>query len=145
VEVRRIGRQEFNRLYPYSGELIRFIGEGAEWFTNDARSVVGIIARSAAQRAWNYAVLKRSKFGDFRVWHLGEAYGNLQSTRDECRRAMTVMQIATNAEKHARFALQPHPQFFQPLDKGSPLVVLMILLGDVVTICIVLLWLFHWR
>jgi len=93
VEVRSIGRQEFHRLYPYTGELTGFIGEGAEWFTDDARSVVGIIARPAAQPTWKYAVLKRSRSGDLRVRHVGEVNGDLQTTRDACRRAMTAMNL----------------------------------------------------
>jgi hypothetical protein len=146
VEVRSIGRHEFNRLYPYTGELTSFIGEGAEWFANDARSVVGIVARRAAQPAWKYAVLKRSGFGDFRVWHVGEASGDLQTTRDECRRAMTAVESAVEIDAKARSASQKEPlQYFPQPNKGSPLVVLMILAGDIITITFVLLWRFRWR
>lgn len=146
MEVRSISRREFNRLYPYTGELTPFIGEGAEWFTNDARSVVGIVARRAAQPAWRYAVLKRSGFGDFRIWHVGEATGDLQTTRDECRRAMTVVETVPEMDAKSRSASPKGPlQCFQQPDKGRPLVVLMILAGDIITITFVWLWLFRWR
>lgn len=37
------------------------------------------------------------------------------------------------------------PPCFQQAEKGSPLVVPMILGGDIITIAVVLLWLFRWR
>jgi hypothetical protein len=37
------------------------------------------------------------------------------------------------------------PQYLQQTDKGSPLVVLMILAGDIIAVAFVLLWLFGWR
>jgi hypothetical protein len=141
VEVRSIGRREFHRLYPYTGELTGFIGEGAEWFTDDARSVVGIIARPAAQPTWKYAVLTRSRSGDLLVRRVGEVNGDLQTTRDECRRAMTAVESTPEADEKAGSVSQQEPLQHVPQPDKSPLVVLMILAGDIITIAFVLLWL----
>jgi hypothetical protein len=146
VEVRSIDREEFLRLYPYTGKITAFIGEGAEWFTNDARSVVGIVTRDSIQPAWNYAVLRRNVVGDFQVTHLGNAGSDLQRTREECRLAMTVVESVpeTKATAPTVSPLGPPPQFQFP-DKGRPLVVLLVLAGDIITIAFVLLWVFRWR
>jgi hypothetical protein len=147
VEVRSIGRREFHRLYPYTGELSPFIGEGAEWFTNEAGSVVGIIARRATQPAWKYAVLKRSSFGDFQVWHVGEVNGDIQTTRNECGRAMTAVDSGSETVGgiHLTSRKEPLQYFFQQPHRNSPWVVIMILAGDIITVSLVLFWLFRRR
>ena len=146
VEVQSIGREEFHRLYPYTGKLTAFIGEGAEWFTNDGRSVVGIVTRDSIQPAWNYAVLTRDMLGDFQVTHVGKISSDLQTTREKCRLAMTAEESAPKTDDMA-LPISPKgpPEYFQLPHKGSPLVVLLILAGDIITIAVVLLWLFCWR
>jgi hypothetical protein len=146
VEVRNISRDEFDRLYPYTGKMTAFIGEGAEWFTNDTKSVVGIITRHSIQPAWNYAVLKRDVLGEFQVTHVGKASSDLQTTREECRLVMTAEASAPESNAMALPASpKGPPQHFQLPDKGRPVVVLLILAGDIITITFVLVWLFRWR
>jgi hypothetical protein len=72
--------------------------------------------------------------------------GDLQTTRDKCRRAMTDVESVPEADEKVGSALQEGSmQNFQQMDNGSPLVVLMILAGDIITIMFALLWLFRWR
>jgi hypothetical protein len=72
--------------------------------------------------------------------------GDLQTTGDEYRRAMTVVESGAEADEKVGFASQEgSTQYFQQMDKGSPLVVLVILAGDIITITFALLWLFRWR
>jgi hypothetical protein len=146
VAVHSIGRKEFNRLFPYTGELTPFIGKEVEWFTDDARSAVGIIGRSPSQPAWRYAVLKRSQFGDFKVAHLGEALADLPTTRDECQRAVAAAESKPTAGVHEVVVPQAEPALeIQQKPWGSLALVVLILAADVVTIGIVVLLVHHWR
>jgi hypothetical protein len=146
VAVRPIGRREFNRLFPYTGELTPFIGKEVEWFTDDARSAVGIIGRSRTQPAWRYAVLKRSQLGDFKVAHLGEAFADLPTTRDECQHAVAAAECEPTTEVHEVVVPQADPTLeIQQKPWGSLALVVLILAADVVTIGIVVLLIHHWR
>jgi hypothetical protein len=72
--------------------------------------------------------------------------GGLQTTGDECRRAMAIVESATEANKKVGSASpEGFMQYFPQMDKGSPLVILTILAGDFLTITFVLFWLFRWR
>jgi len=56
------------------------------------------------------------------------------------------MPLAPETDEKARSASrQELPQYLRQTDKGSSLVVLMVLAGDIITIAFVLLWLFHLR
>jgi hypothetical protein len=145
VEVRSIGREEFHRLYPYTGKMTAFIGEGAEWFTNDTRSVVGIITHHSIQPPWNYAVLTRDMLGDYQVTHVGKASDSLQMIREECRLAMTSEGPAPKADEKAHPASPEGLLQYLPQPDKGPLVVLMVLAGDIITIAFVLLWLIRCR
>jgi hypothetical protein len=146
VAVRPIGRKEFNRLFPYTGELTPFIGKGVEWFTDDARSAVGIIGRSRTQPAWRYAVLKRSQLGDFKVTYLGEALADLPTTRNVCQRAVAAAECQSTAGVHEVVTPQTEPTLeFQEKPWGGLAVVVLILAADVVTIGIIVLLVHHWR
>jgi hypothetical protein len=142
VEVRSIGQEEFRQAYPYTGKMTAFIGEGVEWLADDARTVVGIITRHSIQPEWNYAVLKRNVLGDFQVTHVGKASNDLEIVQKECRLVMMAGESVPETDKTAHSAPQPEP--LPQRDKG-PLVVLMILAGDITTLAFVLLWLFRCR
>jgi hypothetical protein len=145
VEVRSISREEFHRLYPYTGKMAAFIGEGAEWLTNDTRTVVGIITRHSIRPPWNYAVLTRDVLGDYQVTHIGKASNDLQTIREECRLAMTAEEPAPETDQKAGSVSPQEPlQYVQQSNKG-PLVILMVLAGDIITIAFVLLWLIRCR
>lgn len=89
MEIRRIRREEFNQLVSFASELTPFIGEGAEWFTDDACTAVGVVTRGLSRLVWSYAVLKRGRVGDFKVVSLGEDYSDLRLAGDACLGAMT--------------------------------------------------------
>jgi hypothetical protein len=121
--------------------MVAFIGEGTEWFTNDTSNVVGIITRHSIRPPWNYAVLTRDVLGDFHVTHIGKASDDLQTTREECRRLMTAEESAPETdEKACPVSTAGLLRYFPQPNKG-PLVVLMVLFGDIITIAFVLLWL----
>ena len=146
MAVRSIGRKEFNRLFPYTGELTPFIGEGVEWFTDDGRRAVGIVGRSSSQPAWRYAVLKRSQFGNFRVTHLGEASADLPTIRDQCRRAVAAAEHELTAAPAPEVAgSQTDPTLeFPEKPRSSLAVVVLILAADVVVIAIIVSLIHHW-
>jgi hypothetical protein len=146
VAVRTIDRKEFDRLFPYTGQLTPFIGEAVEWFTDDARRAVGVIGRSPSQPAWRYAVLKRSQFGDFKVAHLGEALADLPAIRDECQRAVAAAEGEPPAVPPEVAAPQAEPTIeFQEKPWSSLAVVVFILAADVVVIGVIVLSAHHWH
>jgi hypothetical protein len=58
----------------------------------------------------------------------------------------TITTHAPERDEKADTALQNgSPPYFQQPHKGSPLVALVVLAGDIVTIVFVLLWMFRWR
>jgi len=145
VAVRPINRQEFNRLFPYTGELTSFIGEGVAWFTDDARRVMGIVGRSSSRPPWRYAVLKRSQFGDFKVSRLGEASADLPTIRDECQRAVAAAEIEPTEAAPEVAGSQTEPALeFEEKPRSSLAVVALILVADVVVVGIIVLLIHHW-
>ena len=146
MAVRPIGRKEFNTLLPYTGELTSFIGEGAKWFTDNARNVIGIIGRSTSQPVWRYAVLRRSRLGDFRVSHLGEALPDLPITRDECQRAVAAAECEPTSRAYEVVVPRVEPTLVLQEKPWSSLgVVVLILAADVATTGIIVLLVRHWR
>lgn len=142
MPVQKIARKEFVHLYPGVKGLTPFIGdaEDVEWFTDDARSVLGLIFRSKRQPIWRYAVLKRSQRGDFRVSQFGAEFIDLQSTRDQCRRA--IMAAEWQPDTGDDRVLVSTRQLEAHLEKkhwGNLVVVALIVIGDLVTVGVVLL------
>ena len=66
----------------------RLIGEGAEWFTDDAKAVIGIVGWSITRKIWSYVILKRNQLGFFIVSSISEHFFNIQMVRSNCRLAM---------------------------------------------------------
>ena len=145
MAVRPIDRKEFNRLFPYTGELTPFIGEGVEWFTDDARRVMGIVGRSSSRPPWRYAVLKRSQFGDYKVAHLGRASADLPTIRDQCRRAVAAAECEPTAAAPEVAGSQTEPALeVQEKPRSSLAVVVLILAADVIVIGVIALLIHHW-
>ena len=67
VLVKSIGNGEFNRLLPSHLVLEDLMAGQVEWFGNKPRNLIGTIAEGRGQAGWNYAILRRSKVGDFCV------------------------------------------------------------------------------
>jgi hypothetical protein len=54
-----------------------------EWFADKAGTTIGTLAVGKANTGWNYAVLRRDKTGDFRVYKRGGDAFNLDDARAE--------------------------------------------------------------
>jgi len=144
--VRRIGRNEFNRLIPYTGEFAGFIGEGAEWFTDDTGSVAGLIGRRRSESGWRFVVLKRTAFGDYRVCHLSEAIADLSIAGKECCEAMASAATAeanSSPEKffHHRLTRQSD---LQEKPRGGMKLVGLIVAADALVIATLVVLFCHW-
>ena len=86
--MKTIDQSDFNQLFPYGRQLDQLIGEGVEWFTDDAREVIGVVGWNITRKIWSYVVLKRSQLGFFIVASIGEQFFNVQMVRAKCRLAM---------------------------------------------------------
>jgi hypothetical protein len=64
------------------------MGEQVEWFTNQARNLIGTIALTKAGRSWNYAILRRNKLGNFQVCDIGQNFFSLTQTMVQFTYAM---------------------------------------------------------
>jgi hypothetical protein len=61
------------------------------------------------------------------------------------KRTPTLPPSSETDEKIRTASQSGHLQYSQQTDKGSPLVVFVILAGDIITVAFVMLWLFRWR
>ena len=86
--ISNVSRKEFNRLFTFDSELAPFIGEELEWYANDAKNVIGTIARGIFTR-WSYTILSRNTLGDFLVSILSRNFMDLQTARVACLQEMT--------------------------------------------------------
>jgi len=64
------------------------MGEEVEWYVDDDRSTIGIIARGNPSSAWSYAILKRNANGEFRVSTLSQEFKDLSAARGDCLQEM---------------------------------------------------------
>ena len=88
MAIRSVDREEFNRIFTFDRELVPYIGEELEWYANDAKNVIGVVARRFSDSCWNYAILRRSVLGDFVVATLSRDFMDLQTARVACRQEM---------------------------------------------------------
>ena len=65
MAISRISRTEFDRMFAFGSELAPYIGDEVEWFADDAKNVIGVIAEGVSGSCWSYAILKRNLLGDF--------------------------------------------------------------------------------
>ena len=70
MAVINIVRAEFQRLVPSHHVLDGFIGAEIEWFADDTRAILGVIALGKSARAWNWVAFKRQAGGDYRACKL---------------------------------------------------------------------------
>jgi hypothetical protein len=88
VQIKNIGRPEFERFLLFHAILEMAMGREVEWFSDAVENTIGTIAFSPGERGWNYAVLRRDWTGDFQVLDLGANLYSLESARIDFRRAM---------------------------------------------------------
>ena len=82
--MRTIDQNEFEQLFPYKQELSPLIGEGVEWFADDASDIIGNIGRDISRKIWNYLILERSELGFFLAANISEQFFNFQMVRVKC-------------------------------------------------------------
>jgi hypothetical protein len=71
MAINSISRAEFNRMFTFGSELAPYIGDEVEWYADDAKNVIGVIARGVSGSNWSYAILRRNLLGDFVASVLG--------------------------------------------------------------------------
>ena len=85
MAIKNISRAEFNRMFTFDSELAPYIGDEVEWFADDAKNVIGVIARGVSGSCWSYAILRRNVLGDFVASTLGkDVFMDLQIALAAC-------------------------------------------------------------
>ena len=74
MAISKISKEEFNWIFTYDSELAPYIGDEVEWFADDAKNVIGVIARGVSGSCWSYAILRRNVLGDFVASTLGKDF-----------------------------------------------------------------------
>ncbi|HUI07728.1 MAG TPA: hypothetical protein VL486_12065 [Verrucomicrobiae bacterium] len=89
MAISNISRDEFNRIFTFDSELAPYIGEEVEWYADEAKNVIGVIAKGVSGSCWSYAILRRNGAGDFVAAALGrDFFVDLQIARAACLRQM---------------------------------------------------------
>ena len=88
MAITSISKEEFNQIFTFDRELVPYIGDELEWYANDAKSLIGVVARRCLDSCCNYAILRRSVLGDFVVATLSRDFMDLQTARVACRQEM---------------------------------------------------------
>ena len=88
MAISSINRDEFEKLFPFDSELAPYIGKEVEWYVDDAKDLIGIIAKGNPSFYWSYTILKRNALGDFLVATLSMDFKDLQSARAACLQEM---------------------------------------------------------
>ena len=77
-------------MFAFGSELAPYFGDEVEWYADDAKNVVGVIAEGISGSSWNYTTLRRNVLGDFLVSTLGRnSFKDLQTARFACLLEMT--------------------------------------------------------
>ena len=87
MAVHSISREEFDALAPRRRPEIPTAVEEAEWFADDDRRVIGVLARHTAGHGWSVAALRRDDGGQFRPLRVRTSF----ERRDDARAALIVL------------------------------------------------------
>ena len=72
-------------MFTFGSELAPYIGDEVEWYADDAKNVLGVIAEGISGSSWNYTTLRRNVLGDFFVSTLGRnSFKDPQTARYAC-------------------------------------------------------------
>jgi len=99
VQIKSIGRPEFDRLLPLHALLETSIGEEVDWFRDAVENTIGTLAFSPGNSGWSYAVLRRDWAGGFQVCDLRTNLCSLDAARIDFRLAMA----AAERNEHSIF------------------------------------------
>ena len=91
MAISSISRAEFNRMFTLDNELAPYIGEEVEWYADDAKNVIGVVARGNPGSFWSYTVLRRNVLGDFLASTLSRGFMYLQTARAACLQEMATV------------------------------------------------------
>jgi hypothetical protein len=101
MAISSISRTEFNRMFAFGSELAPYIGDEVEWYADDTKNVIGVIAEGISGSSWNYTTLRRNVLGDFLVSTLGrDSFTDLQTARFAC-----LLEMKTPYDGRDRFVL----------------------------------------
>ena len=93
MAIKNISRAEFSRIFPFDSELAPYIGDEVEWYVDNAKYVIGIIAIGISGSCWSYTILRCNAVGDFLVSTLGRDFIYLQTARAACLQEMAATPV----------------------------------------------------
>jgi hypothetical protein len=70
MKIKSISRWEFNRFVPRNFVLESFVGNQVGWWADEARSIIGTIARGTVEPRWRCVMMVQDADGGFRVCDL---------------------------------------------------------------------------
>ena len=88
MAIKNISIEEFEGIFPFNSELAPYIGEELEWYADDAKNVLGTIAKGILGSLWSYTVLRRNVLGDFLASTLSGNFMDLPTARVACLQEM---------------------------------------------------------
>jgi hypothetical protein len=88
MPVKRILREQFNRLLPVQQVLESLTGEEVEWFAAKPGDLLGTVAKGRGEASWNYVVLKQEKTGGFKVCNVEANFFSRNAARTNLLLAM---------------------------------------------------------
>jgi hypothetical protein len=86
--ISNVKSKEFNRLFTFNNELVPYIGVELQWYADDAKNVIGTIAKGTSDACWRYTILRRNLLGNFLVSTLSRDFMDLQTARATCLQEM---------------------------------------------------------
>ncbi len=97
MPAKSISRSAFIRFLPTVNFLESVTGEGVEWFVDDAREFLGIVARNKTGNEWTAVVLERDTEGQFRSIEIADDFRSRRQARQQL--LLTVTAAATQRRK----------------------------------------------
>jgi len=67
MPIQSIPKREFDRLGPGRGPMVESLIEEVEWFADDEKTVIGVVARDRSDNDFSIAVLGRDEQQKFRA------------------------------------------------------------------------------
>lgn len=104
MAINRISRWEFTQLLQMPFPFATGIREQVEWWTNDAGTIVGTVAREKSEEGWQCVVFRRNGKGGFRVSTL---LSGMESQQIASLRLLEVMGAAKSARPPTRVVKRP--------------------------------------
>ena len=101
MAIKNIAQGEFQPLVPEHEILDGFIGTEVEWYANDAKTILGVIALDNSGKTWNYVVFRRQVTGAFRACKLSWDCDDRQVARVQLLLAMEANEKGDQQQPHS--------------------------------------------